>query len=174
MAAYLTKPVARSELLHAVLQVLGERSAEVNPSALVTRHSLRAARRPVDILLAEDNQVNQALAVRLLEKHGYRVQVAGNGIDAVTKFEAGRFDAVLMDVQMPEMDGFEATAAIRKIEKARGGHIPVIAMTAHAMKGDRDRCLAAGMDGYVAKPIHAAELFQAIGALIRPSAPPGE
>ena len=115
-----------------------------------------------DILLVEDNPVNQALAVRLLQKKGHRVEVAANGREALQKFKSGHFDLVLMDVQMPEMDGFETTAAIRDLEKATGGHMPIIAMTAHAMKGDRERCLAAGMDGYVAKPVRPAQLFEAI------------
>ncbi|MGH9455415.1 MAG: response regulator, partial [Terriglobia bacterium] len=122
---------------------------------------------PVDpenltILLAEDNPVNQRLAVRLIEKRGHTVVVAENGREALAALEKQTFDLVLMDVQMPEMDGFEATAAIRKLDDLRGTHLPVIAMTAHAMKGDRERCLAAGMDGYITKPVKASELIQVI------------
>jgi len=99
------------------------------------------------------------VAVRLLEKHGYTVEVAQNGREAVDKMRLGHFDVVLMDVQMPEMDGFEATAAIRNVEKQGGNHVPIIAMTAHALKGDRERCLAAGMDGYISKPFKIEELL---------------
>jgi CheY-like chemotaxis protein len=102
------------------------------------------------------------VALRLLEQHGNRVEVAADGREALVKLESGNFDLVLMDVQMPEMDGFEATASIREKEKTKGGHLPVIAMTAHALKGDRERCLAAGMDGYIAKPIHVDELLREI------------
>jgi two-component system, sensor histidine kinase and response regulator len=110
------------------------------------------------VLLAEDNPVNQLLATRLLEKRGHHVIVAHNGTDALAALDRQRFDLVLMDLQMPEMDGFEATAAIREREKGGGFHIPVIALTAHAMKGDREKCLAAGMDGYLTKPIRTHEL----------------
>jgi CheY-like chemotaxis protein len=122
------------------------------------------------ILLAEDNVVNQMLAVRLLEKRGHHVQVAGDGREALEKLEKADFDLVLMDVQMPVMGGFEATAAVREMEKGTGKHIPIVALTAHAIDGDRERCLAAGMDGYVAKPIRPEELFEQIEALI-PSVP---
>ncbi len=119
------------------------------------------------ILLAEDNAVNQKFAVRLLEKQGHQVFVTNNGWEAVEAFERehgrdGRFDLILMDIQMPVMGGLEATAEIRKREQANGGHIPIIAMTAHAMKGDRELCLEAGMDDYVSKPVQQVELFQAI------------
>jgi PAS domain S-box-containing protein len=127
-------------------------------------------RRGFHILLAEDNRVNQMLAVRLLEKRGHHVQVAGDGREALEKLGTADFDLVLMDVQMPVMGGFEATAAVREIEKSTGKHIPIVALTAHAVTGDRERCLAAGMNGYVAKPIHPEELFEQIEALI-PLAP---
>ena len=119
------------------------------------------------ILLAEDNAVNQLLALRVLEKHGHTVVTAGNGRAALERLEKATFDLVLMDIQMPEMDGFEATAAIRREEEATGKHLPIIAMTAHAMEGDRERCLAAGMDGYIAKPIKAEDLIDAIEKLGR-------
>jgi CheY-like chemotaxis protein/HPt (histidine-containing phosphotransfer) domain-containing protein len=118
------------------------------------------------ILLAEDNAVNQTLALFLLEKQGHTVFLAGDGKQALAAWEQQPFDLILMDVQMPEMDGFEATHRIREIEKGTARHIPIIAMTAHAMKGDRERCLAAGMDGYVAKPVQSKELAQAIGSLV--------
>jgi CheY-like chemotaxis protein len=114
------------------------------------------------ILLAEDNPVNQKLALRLLEKRGFDVTVAGDGRAAIEALAKTTFDAILMDVQMPEIDGFETTAAIRNQEKFSGAHIPIIAMTAHALKGDQDRCLAAGMDAYVSKPIGTVELFKII------------
>jgi CheY-like chemotaxis protein len=122
--------------------------------------------------LAEDNRVNQMLAVRLLEKQGHHVQVAGDGREALEELKKADFDLVLMDVQMPVMGGFEATAAIREMEQGTGKHIPIVALTAHAVTGDRERCLAAGMDGYVPKPIHTEELFEQIEALI-PCVPPG-
>jgi CheY-like chemotaxis protein/HPt (histidine-containing phosphotransfer) domain-containing protein len=123
---------------------------------------LRESRRGGLILLAEDNAVNRQFAVRLLEKHGHRVVLATNGREAVAALEKEPVDMVLMDLQMPEMDGFEATAAIRDREKVTGAHLPIIAMTAHAMKGDRERCLASGMDGYVTKPIQIRELLDVI------------
>jgi CheY-like chemotaxis protein len=128
--------------------------------------SLRKSRRSFYILLAEDNAVNQKLAVRLLEKRGHRVVLAENGRDALAAWEKERFDVVLMDIQMPDMNGFEATRAIRDKERATGSHVPIIAMTAHALKGDRERCLDAGMDDYVSKPINADQLARAIENLV--------
>jgi two-component system, sensor histidine kinase and response regulator len=128
---------------------------------LITRFSLHDGRDPaasLRLLLAEDNAVNQRLAVRLLEKRGHHVVVAGNGAEALAALEKQQFDLVFMDVQMPEMDGLEATAVIREKEKASGRHQPIIALTAHAMKGDREKCLAGGMDGYLTKPIRPQEL----------------
>jgi CheY-like chemotaxis protein/HPt (histidine-containing phosphotransfer) domain-containing protein len=121
--------------------------------------------------MVEDNTANQILAQRVLEKHGHSVTVADNGASALELLERGRFDVVLMDVQMPRMDGFETTAAIRRRERASGGHVPVIALTAHAMSGDRERCLAAGMDGYLIKPVRPAVLLEAIGRLQLAPAP---
>jgi CheY-like chemotaxis protein len=114
------------------------------------------------ILVAEDNVVNQKLAVRMLEKIGHTVVLAANGKQALETWQHEHFDLIFMDVQMPEMDGFEATSEIRKIEKATGHRIPIIAMTAHAMLGDRDRCLAAGMDYYISKPVNRDELAKTI------------
>jgi CheY-like chemotaxis protein len=122
-------------------------------------------RPPLLVLLAEDNPVNQRLAQRLLEKNGHAVVVANNGREALARYEEDQFDIVLMDVQMPEMDGFAATAAIRQLQEANGTHVPILAVTAHAMKGDRERCLAAGMDGHVAKPIRPPVLFAEIDRL---------
>ena len=172
VAAYLTKPVGQSELFDAIVRVLGSRASETQQGALVTRHSLREGRNGPRVLLAEDNAVNQTLAVRLLEKRGCSVEVAGNGRDAVAAFERQSFDLVLMDVQMPEMDGFEATAVIRERERATGTHTPIVAMTAHVMKGDREQCLAAGMDGYIPKPVRAQELFEVLNSLTPADAVP--
>ena len=117
------------------------------------------------ILLVEDNAVNQKLARRLLENAGNRVTCANNGQEALALFDAGPFDLVLMDIQMPVMSGFEATASFREQERKSGSHTPVLALTAHAMKGDRERCLEAGMDDYIAKPIQAAQLLERIDKL---------
>ncbi|MGA2984770.1 MAG: response regulator [Terriglobia bacterium] len=166
LEGYLTKPVSQSALLDAVLRVAGSKRPEVKP-ALVTRHSLREEGRSLRILLAEDNAVNQLLATRLLEKQGHRVVTVGNGRAALERLEKETFDLIFMDIQMPEMDGFEATAAIRKEEESTGKHLVIVAMTAHAMEGDRERCLAAGMDGYIAKPIHAKDLKDTIENLVQ-------
>jgi len=167
IASYLTKPVPQTDLWDALCTVVG--AGEGIRPKLVTRHSLREARRPLNILLAEDNPVNVKLAVRLLEKRGHKVVVAGNGEEALEMLESqGPFDVVLMDVQMPVMDGLEATAAIRSRERAGGraqrliGRQRVIGVTAHAMEGDRQRCLDAGMDGYLSKPFAAKDLFALI------------
>ena len=161
ISAYLTKPVKQSELLDVIVSVLSPR--EQQPSlASQPRRGSRSIRRRLKVLLAEDNAVNQLLASRILESLDHHVTVVSNGREALSAAQAGRFDLIVMDVQMPEMDGFEATAAIRKLEKATGKHIPIIAMTAHAMKGDRERCLAASMDGYVSKPIRVADVEQAV------------
>jgi CheY-like chemotaxis protein len=170
VSAYLVKPIRQSDLLDAIVTTLhshipavdGRDDAE-RPAAQVAAHRLR-------LLLAEDNPVNQRLAVRLLEKRGHQVTVVNTGRQAVTVALEQSFDAILMDVQMPEMDGFEATAAIREREKSSGTHHIIIAMTAHAMKGDRERCLVAGMDGYVSKPLQPDALYAAVEG---PSAAPG-
>ncbi len=170
IAAYLNKPVKQSELLHAIVETLGKRPPSEARPALVTRHSLRESRVRLRILLAEDNAVNQMLVLRLLEKQGHTVTVAANGRAALAALEQQPFDLVLMDVQMPEMDGLEATAAIREKERLTGAHIPIVAMTAHAMKGDQEWCLAAGMDGYVCKPINIQELLGVIEGVVPRSA----
>ncbi|MBW1706988.1 MAG: response regulator [Deltaproteobacteria bacterium] len=161
------KPVKKSDLLDAIVMALGRYYDGEAP--VITRHSIEEARRRLKILLAEDNIVNQKLAVKMLEKRGHRVVVSSNGRKALEAYEREWFDLILMDVQMPEMDGLEATRAIREKEKERGGHIPIVAMTAHAMKGDREKCLSAGMDDYVPKPIKADELFSVVERV----APPG-
>ena len=162
----LTKPVGQSELLDAILIGVGT-GRRRGTLDRVTGSQFRKNRRgrPLNILLSEDNPVNQKLAIRLLEKAGHRVTLAGTGREALAAWEnAGipGFDVVLMDIQMPEMDGMEATAAIRQREKKSGKHIPILAMTAHAMRGDKERYLASGMDGYISKPIHPAGLFAEI------------
>ncbi|MGC2670954.1 MAG: response regulator, partial [Candidatus Acidiferrum sp.] len=162
VSAYLLKPIRQSELREAVARVLGAREHE-GTIPLITRFSLQDAREPeafLRVLLAEDNIVNQRLAVRLLEKRGHRVVVAATGLETLQALEKESFDLVLMDVQMPEMDGLEATVAIREKEKGTGLHQPIVALTAHAMKGDREKCMEIGMDGYLTKPIRPQELDQ--------------
>ena len=165
ISGYLIKPVKQSELLGAVGETIGAAAQGNVHAPLVTRHSLRETQLRLRILLAEDNVVNQRLASRLLEKQGHTVTIARNGHEALKALEQRPFDLVLMDVQMPEMDGIEAVRAIRANEKNTGVHIPIVAMTAHAMKGDEERCLAAGMDSYVSKPIQVKKLFGAIATL---------
>jgi signal transduction histidine kinase/CheY-like chemotaxis protein/streptogramin lyase len=168
LAGYLTKPVGQAELLEAVLRVVGSKRTTESP-ALVTRHSLREEGMPLRILLAEDNLVNQKLASRLLEKRGHNVVIAANGRQALQRLENEEFDLVLMDVQLPEMDGFETTAMIRKMEQATGAHLPIVAMTAHAMEGDKERCLTAGMDGYLSKPLNIKELLVVVQSVLEKS-----
>ncbi len=166
VAQRLTKPVKQSELFDAIVAAL-----EIVPPPPIKRtdaatEAVHLPGRPLHILLAEDSLVNQRLATALLERHGHRVQVAGSGAEALAALEVDRFDLILMDVQMPQLDGLEATRKIREREQVRGGHIPIIAMTAHALKGDRERCLEAGMDEYVSKPVRERNLLAAIGAVL--------
>jgi signal transduction histidine kinase/CheY-like chemotaxis protein/ligand-binding sensor domain-containing protein len=158
IAAHLLKPVTLSALLTAIRQALAPVAEEVHPPSQDDKLSSRQLR----ILVAEDNPVNQRLSVRMLEKMGYLVAVAQTGKEVLHALRTKKFDLVLMDLQMPEMDGFAATCEIRKAEQGGQDHVPVIAMTAHAMKGDREECLAAGMDDYLAKPINSEELRQVI------------
>ncbi len=152
-AGYLLKPVKQSLLREALVTVLGQKQSGDGTGHLITRHLLAEKKRHgMQILLAEDNPINQKLAMVLLQKAGYSVDVVENGLLAVEKVKQGKYNAVLMDVQMPEMDGLEATMLIRQ-QTGAGEHIPIIAMTAHALKGDRERCLGAGMDDYVSKPL---------------------
>jgi two-component system, sensor histidine kinase and response regulator len=167
VAGYITKPVSQAELKRLILHVLSPSKESTRP--LVTRHLLRETRAEsgsLHILVAEDNAVNQHLARRLLEKRGHRVTIAETGRRALETLETNRFDLVLMDLQMPEMGGLEASALIREKERATGEHIPIIAMTAHAMSEDEERCIKAGMDGYVSKPIKVDKLFQVVQQLI--------
>ncbi len=159
IAAYLVKPIRKSELLNAILTVLG--SPAVSPPELITRATLRETR-SLRVLVAEDNVINQVLIVRLLQKLGHIPTTAADGRLALEALAREPFDLVLMDVQMPEMDGFSATKEIRNAERATGNHVPIIALTANAMKGDQDMCLAAGMDGYLSKPISGRKLDEAI------------
>jgi PAS domain S-box-containing protein len=170
--AYLSKPVSRDELQQVILRLL--RVDPTRPQELITRHSVNDEQLSLDVLLVEDNAINQKLAITLLERWGHRVTVADNGQIAVDKVKATPFDVVLMDMMMPVMDGLEATRCIRANES--GGRVPIIAMTANAMESDRERCIAAGMDDYISKPIKAQELqtmLQQLGvAALRASAQP--
>jgi two-component system, sensor histidine kinase and response regulator len=168
IAAYLTKPVKQSELLDAIMTALARRpqNRALRPSAWSAGEAVAGSppRRALRIVLAEDNLVNQKLAVRLLERWGHAVRVAANGRQVLAALDIEPCDLILMDVQMPELDGFETTAAIRQREQTTGAHLPIIAMTAHAMKGDREQCLASGMDGYISKPVQPRELFETLAA----------
>jgi CheY-like chemotaxis protein len=162
VSAYLAKPVGEMELLNALrrMSVQGSRM-EAQPHARPS-HAGEQAKLPLHLLLVEDNPVNRLVATRLIEKQNHSVTAVANGQEALEMIEKEKFDCVLMDVQMPVLDGFEATAAIRNKERSSGGHLPIIAMTAHAMTGDLDRCLAAGMDGYIPKPIKPKDVFATI------------
>jgi len=162
IAAYLTKPLRQAVLLDAILTVLGQSPDEATVPVPVTRHSLHEARRPLRVLVADDQSINRRLVTIILEKRGHVVVPVEDGRQAAAAAMGGGFDVALMDVQMPVMDGFEATAAIRQAEQGTGGRLPIIALTAHALKGDREICLAAGMDDYLSKPIRAQELLAAL------------
>jgi len=163
IAMYLTKPIKQSELFDAIVGLVsrnmnaGDMSEDASSSIVPEQ-----GKRSMTILLAEDNEVNRKLAVSILEKHGHMVTTARNGLEALSVLENQHFDVILMDIQMPEMDGLEATAAIREQEKETGEHIRIVAMTAHAMKGDRELCLESGMDDYISKPINASELLEIV------------
>jgi two-component system sensor histidine kinase/response regulator len=169
ISAYLLKPVLKDDLLAAIRAALSQRRTEADkPPALVTRHTLRESARKLRVLVAEDNAVNQAVILRVLQKMGHTAVLAQNGKEALALASAEKFDLVFMDVQMPEMDGMAATAAIRENEKEKGAtHLPIFAMTAHAMKGDRERCLAAGMDGYLTKPVRFSDIEQTLSSAVR-------
>jgi CheY-like chemotaxis protein/HPt (histidine-containing phosphotransfer) domain-containing protein len=174
-AAYLTKPVKSAQLRDCLALAIGSKSSASGnrPVPIITRHSVVEARKQkFRILLAEDNIVNQKVALRILEKAGYRADAVLNGREVLTALEGNTYDLILMDVQMPELDGLETTAAIRRREREKGGHIPVIAMTAHAMKGDREQCLEAGMDDYLSKPIQPKELMEVIEQQLKGAGPP--
>ena len=169
--AYLSKPVKHSDLLDALVTVFGVSTRKPPSLTRTTRARTRALR----VLVAEDNLVNRKLVTRLLQKRGHRITAVENGRAAVTALTAPaakRFDVVLMDVQMPEMNGLEATAAIRQHEAAGGGHVPIVALTAHALQGDRERCLAAGMDAYLVKPIDVEEMIATVETCAESGSPP--
>jgi len=170
VAAHLMKPVKQSELLAAIeislRTAVGENAGE-NEAAQALPGEPTDVLPPLHVLLVEDGRVNQKLAIALLEKHQHSVVVASNGNEAIAALASNQFDVVLMDVEMPEMDGLEATVVIRTQERQTGEHVPIIAMTAHAMKGDRDRCLAAGMDEYVSKPIRTQQLFDTLRSILQ-------
>jgi CheY-like chemotaxis protein len=172
-AVCVTKPIAPPELWEAIRQALvcvkHVTAASAQPAPLEAQHG-----RSIRVLLAEDNAINQRLMVRLLEKRGHTVTVVQDGTEALAALERQTFDVVLMDIQMPHMDGLETTLAIRAREQDTMTRVPIVAMTAHAMQGDRERCLAAGMDGYVAKPLRPKELFEVIARLTAPAASPPE
>jgi two-component system sensor histidine kinase/response regulator len=166
LAGYLTKPVGQSELLDVISGALGRTAGRTLHKPSESRLPVPPAKRSLNILLAEDNVVNQKLAVLLLQRRGHSVTVAGNGNEALTVVQKQNFDACLMDIQMPELNGLEATAAIRSRENGTSRHLPIIAMTAHAIKGDREICLRSGMDAYLSKPVRADELFRTIENLV--------
>jgi two-component system, sensor histidine kinase and response regulator len=154
---FLTKPAKYSEFIAAVQQAL-----DVGWQESTDHDGAQAKTRPLQILLAEDGIVNQEVAVGLLEMHGHHIEIANNGKEAISAIERQNFDLVLMDLEMPEMDGLEAAAAIRVREQTSGGHVPIVAMTAHAVKGFRERCLHAGMDDYITKPIRPDDLLRVV------------
>jgi CheY-like chemotaxis protein/HPt (histidine-containing phosphotransfer) domain-containing protein len=165
ISSYLFKPVRRAELLAAILAALGQsRTMSQSPAPAPQERPVEG--KGLCILLAEDNQVNQAVASRMLKKMGHSVVVAGNGVEAAALVTARHFDLVFMDIQMPQMDGIGATMKIRAEEKRTGKHIPIIAITAHTIKGDRERCLDAGMDEYVPKPVDIKTLERAIATVM--------
>ena len=166
IAAYLTKPVMRAHLLETILRILGPRTSSTKPAGRLRRPASAGAGMALRVLLAEDNPVNRRVATLLLEKQGHSVATAHDGTTALIATVEQDFDVILMDVQMPGMDGMQATALIRAREAITGSHIPIIALTAHAMAGDRARFMEGGMDGYVAKPIRSRELFDTIADVL--------
>jgi CheY-like chemotaxis protein len=164
--ASVIKPLNPAEVLNAVQVAMDKKAPNAAKPRKVVQAKPRAFSRLLKILVAEDTPFNQTFILRLLEKNGFHTILVENGRQAVERFNTDSVDAILMDVQMPEMDGFEATREIRKLETQKGGHIPIIAMTAYATEGDRERCLEAGMDDYVSKPISAGKLFKTIEALM--------
>ncbi len=164
--SFIVKPIRPSDLLDAVVSTVAEDETPHEQHETPSEKRLQAGEGRLRVLVAEDTLFNQKFISRLLERWGHQATIVQNGVEALATFSKGSFDLILMDVQMPEMDGFEATAGIREIEKEQGRHIPIIAMTAHAMKGDRERCLAAGMDDYVPKPISSDALHNSIKTLM--------
>jgi CheY-like chemotaxis protein len=168
IAAALTKPVRQSHLYNCLMTVMRTAAEPTVGLPVTPRQDEARIRVHARVLVAEDNVINQKVAVRLLEKWGCRIDVAANGQEAVTMLAQFAYDVVFMDCQMPEMDGFAATAAVRQREASTGRHVPIVAMTANAMQSDREECLAAGMDDYVSKPV----TFDSLGAMLRKWVPP--
>lgn len=166
---YLSKPVSAAVLFDAILKAIGTASVETQPA--FSKSQAPAERQGATILLAEDNLTNRKLVLKILEKHGYDVIAAENGAEALDAFDKQKVDLILMDVQMPVMDGLEATRAIRRMEAGRHSRIPILALTAHAMEGDREKCLNAGMDDYLTKPIQSADLLKKIQTLLAAETP---
>jgi two-component system, sensor histidine kinase and response regulator len=164
--SYLTKPIKQSELLNAICTVFHISWVTIHDTPQLASPSRTQSQRPLHILLVEDNVVNQRLTVRLLQKWGHSVVVVGSGKEALAAVTRETFALVLMDVQMSAMDGLATTAVIRAQEQTTGTHIPIVALTAHAMQEDCERCLAAGMDAYLSKPLQAPQLFQLIDRLV--------
>ncbi len=165
IAASLMKPVKQSELFDVIVSITTNTGPRIESTSVAASEPGKAVR-ALKILLAEDNLMNQKLATGILARHGHQLTIANNGLEAVGAFQAERFDVILMDVQMPVMDGFAATAAIRELERVQGTKTPIVAMTAHALKGDRERCLAAGMDEYLSKPIRSKQLAAILETLM--------
>ena len=168
VASYVSKPIKRSDLFDTITDVLanrpGKRIHRSRPAPLPAE-----GQRRLRVLVAEDNAVNQQVAMGFLDRAGHAAVVVGNGREVLATLAHHDFDLILMDLQMPDLDGFETTAAIREQERSTGAHIPIVALTAHVVKGDAERCLAAGMDGYVPKPLRATELFAAIESALNPA-----
>jgi CheY-like chemotaxis protein len=156
---FLLKPVIPGELINRIKCIL-EKIKSDNKQSNIFNGPIEPAN--MNILLVEDNIINQKLAIRLLEKMGHRIEVANDGNEAVQKYQEKNYDLIFMDIQMPNLDGLEATSIIRRMELGLDKHIPIVALTAHAMKGDREQCLSAGMDDYLSKPIHVEELKQVV------------
>ncbi|HYK88629.1 MAG TPA: response regulator, partial [Acidobacteriota bacterium] len=169
IAASVMKPIRRGNLQNALLRVLGLLPEDQAKDQGAGPEAPTRCEKPLNILLAEDNAVNQMVVVKLLEKQGHKVTVACNGKEALAAHDSREFDLIVMDAQMPEMNGYEATGLIRQREKATGRHVPILAMTAHAMKGDREKCLTAGMDDYISKPVRAKEFREIIESLVSAS-----
>src|SRR5436309_8336674 len=166
ISGYLAKPISSADLLEALGTVLAGPSEDAGTPEVVTRHTIAESRRTLRVLLAEDNPVNQQVAVAMLVKRGHQVHVSSNGREAVDAVRERDYDVVLMDIQMPEMDGFEATQAIRALPQ--GKDLPIIGLTAHALSGERERCLSHGMSDYLAKPFKAHELFALVEGTAEP------
>ncbi|HET6842355.1 MAG TPA: response regulator [Candidatus Angelobacter sp.] len=170
ISGYVPKPVLETELFSAIRAAVGEEVTDKVAASATSSASSSNGKRQVRILLVEDNRVNQLLATRILEKQGHHIRIAGNGLEALAMLKSNAFDLVLMDIEMPEMDGLEATRVIRQNESPGDKHLPIIAMTAHAMSGDKDKYLKAGMDAYISKPIQARQLLEMVERLCAPEA----